>query len=217
MLEPVVGIGAGGHARAVMEVLVLDGRYEVRGLLDSDPTLIGVKMGNARVLGDDSLISGLRNDGLRYFFVGLGSVGDCQPRTRLYKLAVDAGLKPVTAIHPDAVMSASVEFSQGATIMAGAIINSCAILGENVIVNTGAIVEHDCVVQSHVHIASRAVLASGVCVGEMTHIGVGAIVRQGISIGEGVTVGAGALVVKDVAPWTVVIGVPAHVLRQVTR
>jgi len=214
-LDPVVGIGAGGHARVVMEVLILDGRYEIRGLLDSNPTLKGASMDNVRVLGDDSLIFGLRDEGLRYFFVGLGSVGDCRPRARLYKLAVDAGLKPVTTIHPDAVMSASAKINQGATIMAGAIINSYAILGENVIVNTGAIVEHDCVVQSHVHIASRAVLASGVHVGEMTHIGAGAIIRQGIEVGEGVTVGAGAVVVKDVAPWTVVTGVPAHVLRQV--
>ena len=45
-------------------------------------------------------------------------------------------------------------------------------------------------------------------------VGAGATVRQCLSIGEGAIVGAGAVVVKDVEPWTVVIGVPAHPLRR---
>ena len=52
-------------------------------------------------------------------------------------------------------------------------------------------------------------------VGAAAHIGAGATVRQLISIGEGAVVGAGAVVVKDVPPWTVVVGVPARILKRV--
>jgi tetrahydrodipicolinate N-acetyltransferase len=40
-------------------------------------------------------------------------------------------------------------------------------------------------------------------------------VIQGVEIGDGAVVGAGAVVVADVQPGTVVVGVPARVLRRV--
>ena len=45
------------------------------------------------------------------------------------------------------------------------------------------------------------------------HIGIGAILMPGVTVGEGAVVGAGAVVTKDVAPYTVVTGVPAKVIR----
>jgi acetyltransferase-like isoleucine patch superfamily enzyme len=44
-------------------------------------------------------------------------------------------------------------------------------------------------------------------------IGARAILLKGISIGEGAVVAAGSVVTKDVAPWTVVAGNPAKVIR----
>lgn len=40
-------------------------------------------------------------------------------------------------------------------------------------------------------------------------LGAGAIILPNVSIGEGAVVGAGAVVTKDVAPFTIVAGVPA--------
>ena len=44
-------------------------------------------------------------------------------------------------------------------------------------------------------------------------IGHGAIVQGGVSIGIGSVVGSGAVVTKDVAPYTIVTGIPAAPLR----
>jgi acetyltransferase-like isoleucine patch superfamily enzyme len=44
-------------------------------------------------------------------------------------------------------------------------------------------------------------------------IGSGAVILCGLTIGEGARVGAGAVVVGDVAPGTLVVGVPAHPLE----
>jgi acetyltransferase-like isoleucine patch superfamily enzyme len=46
-------------------------------------------------------------------------------------------------------------------------------------------------------------------------IGAGVIVLQGIKIGEGAIVAAGAVVTKDVAPYTIVAGVPAKKIGEV--
>lgn len=209
----VIGLGAGGHAKVIIEMLRCQGGCELVGLLDPTQELWGKHVLGVPVLGDDSLLSALADDGVGHFFVGLGGTGDTKPRQRLYELALHRGLKPIDAVHPRGVISPSAELGAGVTVMADAVINACARLGVNVIVNTGAVVEHDCVIGDHVHIATGAQLASTVQVGPGAHIGAGATVRQCISIGEGSIVGAGAVVVANVSPYVVVVGVPARFIR----
>ncbi len=45
-------------------------------------------------------------------------------------------------------------------------------------------------------------------------LGVNSIILPGVTVGKGAIVGAGAVVNKDVAPYTIVAGVPAKVLRE---
>ena len=211
-----IGLGAGGHARVVIEILRSENRYIPAGVLDSKPELQGKCVSGIPVLGSDEQLRDLRQEGICHFFVGVGSIGDTAPRQRLFELGLQCGMTPIDAIHPKAMISPSAELGSGITIMAGAIINADAHLGTNTIVNTGAIVEHDCVIGNHVHVATGARLAGTVRIGDGAHIGIGAVVRQGLSVGQGAIVGAGAVVVKDVPPHTIVAGVPAHVIR-VTR
>ncbi len=51
-------------------------------------------------------------------------------------------------------------------------------------------------------------------IGHDVWIGHSAIVLPGVTIGTGAAIGAGAVVTKDVAPFTVVAGVPAKVIRR---
>jgi UDP-perosamine 4-acetyltransferase len=207
---PVVGFGAGGHAKVVIEVLRSLAEYKIVGLLETRRELWGTKVLGVEVLGDDSLIVELKQRGIDHAFIGVGTVGDAQPRRQLYEKVTGAGFKVVAAIHAKAIVSSSATIGHGPTIMAGAIVNANAVIGDNVIVNTGAIVEHDCLIGDHTHIATGARLAGGVHVGSGSHIGIGAVVRQEIRIGERAIVGAGAVVVRDVPQGTTVIGVPAQ-------
>ena len=56
--------------------------------------------------------------------------------------------------------------------------------------------------------------AQAVTIGHDVWIGHGAIVLPGRTIGTGAVVGAGAIVTKDVAPYAIVAGNPARVIRQ---
>jgi UDP-perosamine 4-acetyltransferase len=216
-MSRVIGLGAGGHAKVVMDILRHDGRYEIVGLLDPRPELRDSSVLGVAVLGGDDLVPQLTADGVTHAFIGLGSSGDTAPRRRLYEFARESALDVVQAIHPAAVVAESAQLGPGATVMAGAIVNADAVLGQNVVVNTGAIVEHDCVVGDHVHVATGARLGGDVEIGAGTHVGLGASVNQSVRIGAGSIVGAGAVVVDNVEDGVVVAGVPARVLRRVER
>jgi phosphonate metabolism protein (transferase hexapeptide repeat family) len=55
---------------------------------------------------------------------------------------------------------------------------------------------------------------NAVSVGHDVWIGHGATVLPGVTVGNGAVVGAGAVVSKDVAPYTIVGGVPARLIRE---
>jgi len=51
-------------------------------------------------------------------------------------------------------------------------------------------------------------------IGNDVWVGSGAIILQGVHIGDGAVIAAGAVVTRSVAPYEIVIGVPAHAVRK---
>ena len=50
-------------------------------------------------------------------------------------------------------------------------------------------------------------------IGNDVWVGQGVIIKSGVNIGTGAIIGAGAVVVKDVAPYSIVVGVPAKHIK----
>ncbi|WP_283582756.1 2,3,4,5-tetrahydropyridine-2,6-dicarboxylate N-acetyltransferase [Limosilactobacillus difficilis] len=133
-------------------------------------------------------------------------------------------LKGINArIEPGATIRDHVLIGDNAVVMMGATINIGAEIGEGSMIDMGAILGGRAIVGKHCHIGAGTVLAGviepasaePVRIDDNVLIGANAVVIEGVHVGEGAVVGAGAVVTKDVAPHTVVGGVPARVLKKV--
>jgi len=205
---PLILIGAGGHARVLLDALELAGA-RILGLLDTNASLAEREVAGYRVLGDDEVLR-QHAPGTVELVNAIGSVDSMQARKRVYEKLRRAGHVFASVIHPRATVSRHALAAAGVQIMAGAVVQAGARLGEDSIVNTGASVDHDCVVGAHVHVAPGATLSGKVRIGDETHIGAGAVVIQGVRIGARCTVAAGAVVLKEVRDGTRVKGLPAR-------
>lgn len=61
----------------------------------------------------------------------------------------------------------------------------------------------------------QGITAQGIVIEDDVWLGAGAIITDGVRVGQGAVVAAGAVVTKDVAPHTVVGGVPAKVIKEI--
>jgi len=209
---PMILVGAGGHALVLLDALALT-RAVVLGLIDTDASAAGRQLLGYEVLGGDEV---LRNHapGTVRLVNAIGSTGSMERRRSVYESLRGAGHSFASVLHPSAVVSQHAVMAIGVQIMAGAVVQARARIGENTIVNTGATVDHDCTIGAHVHAAPGVTLSGNVQVGDETHVGAGATVIQGVRIGARCTVGAGAVVLSNVADGTRVAGVPARELRK---
>jgi acetyltransferase-like isoleucine patch superfamily enzyme len=62
----------------------------------------------------------------------------------------------------------------------------------------------------------QGITAQGIVIEDDVWIGSGAVITDGIHIGKGAVVAAGAVVTQDVTPHTVVGGVPARLIKNIT-
>ncbi|MDX9859388.1 MAG: acetyltransferase [Rhodospirillales bacterium] len=202
-------LGAGGHARVVLDALLARSDWSRFAFVDRDATLYGRRISGVPVVGDDDALANARDNGFTHFIVGLGGVGDNTMRRTLFEKGLAAGLAPISAVHPAARLAVSSRIGGGTAVMAGVVVNPDATVGTNVVLNTGCIVEHDSRIGDHAQIAPGAIVLGSVTVGRLAYIGAGAVLLQGVTIGEGAVVGAGAVVLGDVPDGARSIGVPA--------
>jgi UDP-perosamine 4-acetyltransferase len=194
-------LGAGGHARSVVDVLERAGQSVV--------AVSGRTSGqrwHVDVLADDTEALALaERDGLHTCV----AIGANVARARLVADLLARGLSAPPVVASTATVSARSRLGAGTVVLEHAHVGPAADLGDAVIVNTAAVVEHDCVVGVGVHVAPGAVLLGAASVGDATLVGSGARVLPGVGVGARVTIGSGAIVTTPVGDGQTVVGVPA--------
>jgi putative colanic acid biosynthesis acetyltransferase WcaF len=84
-------------------------------------------------------------------------------------------------------------------------------LGDRVVISQNVFL---CSVSHDYRDARYALIGNRITIEDDSWVAADAFVAPGVSIGPGSVVGARAVVIKNVAPWTVVAGNPARVIRE---
>ena len=213
--KPIVIIGAGCHARVVVEIILLTKKFKPVGCVDPQPENI-LTRDELPYLGDDSVLESLSDKFLKYAAMGMAGFNNLKRRT-LYEYCLSKGFNFPVFRHPGSIVSRTARLGPATVVMAGSIINPRAVIEENVIINSGAIVEHDCLIGHSAQVGPGAVLCGNVTVREKAFIGAGARIIQGITIGESALIGAGAVVTKDIPAGVTVFGNPAVIVQNPSR
>lgn len=200
MMEDILLLGFGGHAKSVIDCIERQGKYRIIGFLDKG------KRGNIsyrgyEVVGGDDDISRFYDQGIRNAFVTVGFLGQSTVRNRLYDRLKQAGFRLPNIIDPSAVAADDVVLGEGNFIGKLAMLNADVKIGSMCIINSGALIEHECRVGDFSHISVGTVLCGNVTVGRETFVGAGSTLIQGIAVGDHCIVAAGTTLRKNIKDY----------------
>jgi sugar O-acyltransferase (sialic acid O-acetyltransferase NeuD family) len=219
MSTPIVVVGAGGFGREVIDVIEAmnaaapEPAWELAGVVDDSLAPANrdrLENRSITYLGttDDFLASG---GAPVSYAVGIGSPAV----RRKIALRFDGdGHSGARLIHPSVTMGADVTIGPGTVLCAGVRITTNIAIGQHVHINLNATVGHDTSIGDFVSLNPLASISGDCVIEDDVLVGVGGIVLNGLRLGRGAVVGGAACAVRDVAPETTVVGVPARPLGQ---
>jgi sugar O-acyltransferase (sialic acid O-acetyltransferase NeuD family) len=204
-------LGAGGHGRVVLDILLQGGRHEVVGFLDNNPDIHGRRIDGIPVIGPVSSLSELADE---HDCEGvIIAVGDNGMRRGLARQVESVDLELINAIHPSATLARNATIGRNVVIAAGAVVCAHCQIGDSVILNTGCIVDHQTMIGEGSHICPGVRIAGRVKVEPGTFVGIGATIIPKVTLGCESIIGAGAVVIDDVPALATVVGVPARQVK----
>lgn len=210
--KQVVIVGAGGFGREVLDVLnaanEISNEWIFEGFVADDPPPKDIlNRINAQWLSavDEFLTSNNPDN----YVIGIGNP---LMRRSIASRFDQLGWNAATLIHPSAAIGADVEIAAGSVICSHVSITTNVRIGRHVHVSRNSTIGHDCRVSDFVTINPIVAVSGDVKLHEGVTMGTHSSILQGLSVGAGATVGAGAVVVRDVAPNSTVVGIPAKPL-----
>lgn len=213
MNKKILLIGGGGHSKSVLDSLFEQNDFAEIGVVDRKENIGGSVMGIPIVGCDDDLLT-LFNNGYKYAFVTVGSIGNPSLRIKLFNKISEIGYEIPSIIDSSAKVSKYTKIEQGVFIGKQSIVNVGTLIQKGAIINSGSIVEHDCQIGAFSHIAPGAVLGGEVIVGENSHIGSNVTVKQQVHIGANSIIGMGSVVLKNIQDSILAYGNPCKEVKK---
>jgi len=198
MTEPLLLIGSGGHAHALIDVVESCKDWYVLGLVGL-PHQVGSQVFGYSVIGTDHDLPLLRQQ-CPNALLAVGQIGFSKKRQELVAQLEHLKFQLPAVLSGHAHVSRHSEVGFGTSVGHGVTVNAGAHIGNLCILNTNALIEHDSVIGDYCHISTGAVVNGGVKVGFGSFIGSGAVVREGIELPPQTVISAG----KRVMGWPII-------------
>lgn len=207
-MKKMIVLGAAGHARSVVDMILQNGEYEICGLVagKGEKGFWGIS-----VIGQDEELAGLYEQGITYAFV---AVGNNLVRKKLSDYLQKIGYHLITVISKYAVVSPYARIQSGTAVMPGAVINAGVQVGKGCIINTHASIDHDDVIGDYSHVAPGCTISGYTKIGKACFLGTGTKVIDAVVIGDQVTAGAGTVIIRNIPDGQKIAGVPARCIEK---
>lgn len=205
-------LGAKGHAIELLDCLApAEQARELCFFDDVNPDLPVLLYGRFPILRSLSEVAELLRRSPR-FALGLGQpAARYQLAHKLQQLGGELTSVVSAAAH---IGTFDIRLGAGLNIMHGVLLSNSTRVGEGSLLNTAASIHHDVQVGAYCEVSPGARLLGGSRIGDFCRIGSNATILPRVKLGHNVQVGAGAVVTADVADHSVVVGVPARVVKQ---
>lgn len=178
-MENLILVGGGGHCKACIDVIELQKKYKIVGILDSADK-VGETLSGYTILDTDEAMARYVAQGC-HFLVTVGQVESSKLRQRLYGQLEQLNASMATVVSPRAHIAHTAKIEKGVIVMHDALVNAGAHVANNCIINTKALIEHDADIQAHCHISTGAIVNGGAKILSGTFVGSNSVVVHGVS------------------------------------
>ena len=194
MKEKIILIGAGGHAVSCIDVIEMENKFTISGLIDIKEK-IGNNILNYPIIDhDENLYKYVES---HFFLITIGQIKSYEKRVELFKKLTNMNAKIATVISPLAYVSKHGRIGKGTIVMHHAMINANCVIGNNCIINSKALVEHGCNIGDNCHISTSSVINGDVNIGNNSFIGSSSVVVNNLIIKNNSFIKANQIIKND--------------------
>ena len=192
-MNKIIIFGSGGHARSCADVIDLEKKYKIVGVVDNFDQKNGL---DYPMIGTDKDLDKIKKK-CTNAFIGIGQIKNNKIRKSLYNKLKVNGFKFPTIKSPKAYISKKSKIGEGTIIMHGVFVGPNVEIGNNCIINNCSHIEHDCKIGDNTHVSTGVIINGSVKIGDDSFIGSGTIIKENINIKKKSIVAFGSLINKN--------------------
>lgn len=211
-MKPLYIIGSGGFSKQVIEIIeelnVIQKEYELIGIIDDNPSLLGGNVLGYKIIGDIDYLKGISQ---KTDVNSVIAIGEGRTREKIYNTLPN--VKWINLIHPKTTISRYFSIGEGNIICGGVFINPDCKIGNHSNINIGCTLGHDVVIKDFSTLMPGCNISGNVSIGNYCTIGTGSCIIQDKLVESNSIIGAGSVVIKKVKKDSVYVGVPAKKIK----